>query len=847
MNIFTSKKLPKPLRLISIFIFLCAFITCAELRAATFTVTNTDDSGAGSLRQAIADADSAAGDDVIAFDESVFFTQRTITLSGGELMIAGNGALTINGPGINLLTVSGNNQSRVLRVTGGTVTIKDLTMTNGRATLAAGIYADGSSGAINLTLERVAVINNTALGASGAGTGQSGSPASVGGIYINGTATLNNSNVSNNTAQGGQGVNGATPFPAGPGGSGGDAHTGGIYINGAVNINHSIIRANKAQGGAAGNGGNSMGNGTTGGAGGHAGSAIAGGINIQSSSVVNIKDSVLSDNMALAGASGRGGTSTGSNGTQRGGNGGNGAIGSGGAIYANASAVLNVTNSLLAGNTARASDGGNGGSAVPGGIPGTGGAGANSEGGAIRNVGTLAMTNTTVDSNGTRGGSQGLGFVNACGQSLGGGLYLSGTSSLTNVTVTRNTAFGEIIVCFVRGQGGGIFGTTSFGNTIVAANTGDASMPSNHDMSGAFNSLGYNLIESTTGAIITGTTTGNITGQSPNLGNLQYNGGATRTRAPNTGSPVINAGNNTLALNAGLTKDQRATCFKRIVGNAVEIGAFEIQTAASLVCNNFDYEGDGRTDLSVFRPASGDWYLSLSSNGSFLATHFGQQDDLLTPADFDGDGRADIAIFRNGYWYRLNSSDNQYVSVRWGIGGDIPVPGDYDGDGLADQAVFRQGFWYILQSRDGFRQQQFGLATDKPVVGDYDADGKNDLAVFRNGEWYIQQSRDGFRTAQFGSAGDRPLAADFDNDGKADLAVFRQGAWYLLQSLDGFRGVQFGLAADVPVAGDYDGDGKADLAVYRDGAWYLLQSTAGFTGQQFGLSGDVPTPSAFVP
>jgi hypothetical protein len=471
----------------------------------------------------------------------------------------------------------------------------------------------------------------------------------------------------------------------------------------------------------------------------------------------------------------------------------------------------------------------------------------NSEGGAIRNAGTLVVRNSTFDGNSVKGGSQGLGFVNTCGQSRGGGLFLSGTSSLINVTVTQNQAIPEFVVCSVSGLGGGVYGPTEFGNTIIADNSGSVGLPSAPDISGTFTSLGNNLVENTTGGTITGNTSGNITGQDPQLGTLQYHGGVASARAPNVGSPVINAGNSTLATNANLTTDQRATCFRRIVGAAVDIGAFEVQVSQSLVCNNFDYDGDGLTDMSVFRPADGYWYVRRSISGATDSIPFGQQGDELAPADFDGDGKTDITVFRSGYWYRLNSAFGQFVATKWGVEFDYPVPGDYDGDGQADLAVFREGSWHILQSRDGYLAVQFGISTDRPVPGDYDRDGKYDLAVYRNGIWYIQQSRDGFRSAQFGISSDRPLAADFDGDGKADLAVFREGSWYLLQSQNGFTGVQFGLPGDVPVAGDYDGDGKADIAVFREGWWYVLQSGSGFNGMRYGLPGDLPTPAAFVP
>lgn len=271
---------------------------------------------------------------------------------------------------------------------------------------------------------------------------------------------------------------------------------------------------------------------------------------------------------------------------------------------------------------------------------------------------------------------------------------------------------------------------------------------------------------------------------------------------------------------------------------------------------SFDYDGDGKADVSVFRPTNGGWYVSNSSNGSVFATSFGQQGDFISPADFDGDGKTDISIFRNGNWYRLNSSNNQFVAVSFGASGDVPVSGDFDGDGKADVAVFRpsNGNWYRLNSSNGqFVGVLFGQNGDKPQVGDFDGDGKTDIAVWRpaNGGWYVLRSGDGSTFAVgFGASGDIPAVGDFDGDSKADVSVFRpsNGGWYRINSSNNqFVGASFGTTDDVPVAADYDGDGKSDIAVFRpsNGVWYLQRSTAGFTGVQFGANGDIPTPAAF--
>src|SRR5262245_41836428 len=240
---------------------------------STFTVRNLADSGPGSLRQAILDANDRPGADTIRFAPAA--SDGTIALTSGQLSITDD--LIIDGPGANALAVSGNDASRVFRISSGvSVTIDDLTITHGRADNGGGIWNAGG----NLTLIRVVVSDNQALGAPGSG-------AQGGGVFNQGgTVTVTLSTVGDNVVVGGLRLN-ATPTPGqgggiandvgatlivaqstfsdnraiggagAPGVAGSNGNGAGIWNGGdsSLTVSHSTISGNQAVGGSGGAGG----------------------------------------------------------------------------------------------------------------------------------------------------------------------------------------------------------------------------------------------------------------------------------------------------------------------------------------------------------------------------------------------------------------------------------------------------------------------------------------------------------------------------------------------------------------------------------------------------------------
>jgi hypothetical protein len=210
-----------------------------------------------------------------------------------------------------------------------------------------------------------------------------------------------------------------------------------------------------------------------------------------------------------------------------------------------------------------------------------------------------------------------------------------------------------------------------------------------------------------------------------------------------------------------------------------------------------DWNGDGHPKIGVFRVVNGvgRWYLDTNGNGVWNAgvdavyTNFGQPGDIPVTGDWNGDGKTEIGVFRivngQGRWYL---DTNGYgvldpgvdtVYTNFGTTGDIPVVGDWNGDGHPKIGVFRVvngvGRWYLDTNGNGVWNAgvdtvytNFGQTGDIPVTGDWNADGRTKIGIFRivngQGRFYLDFNGNGVwegasdKMFQFGSPGDRPVA-----------------------------------------------------------------------------------------
>jgi hypothetical protein len=268
-----------------------------------------------------------------------------------------------------------------------------------------------------------------------------------------------------------------------------------------------------------------------------------------------------------------------------------------------------------------------------------------------------------------------------------------------------------------------------------------------------------------------------------------------------------------------------------------------------------DYNGDGKSDLALYEPATGFWYI-LGLNVGSVSDQFGDARFLPCPGDFDGDGQSDYLIYTalyGGYWMVYYSGSQTIGAFPGGGLGCVPLRGDFDGDGQSDFGVYEEaaGNWIMLLSTSGqIEVRFFGAVGYDHVSGDFDGDGKTDPALYNaaGSYWFwlpAGAQMPDFQYAQLGWPGSTPIPGDYDGDGTTDLAVYHPAhGWKIRYSSGGEIELPVAISG-TPVVGDYDGDGKVDIAIYLpSGLWLIALSTTGEVIQSqfggFGGLGQVP-------
>ncbi len=569
----------------------------SSLTAADLTVLNLSDSGAGSLREAIGQANlDPTGSHTITFDGAL---SGTLNLDSMLPMVQLNGgSLTITGPGATGLSISGQSQHRILFVDSGTVTVQGITLRHGQA--AGGAGGDAADGA----------------GGGGGGLGAGGA------VFVNqnGNVTLRDVSLADNGAKGGQGGTIAPVFgygggggggfggDGGSGGSSGGGGGGGFDGNGGV-----AADAGSGGGGLTQDGGDASGStaGAGGGEGGDGGPDLTPG----------------ADGQRFGGGGGGGVVSNGGGGGNFGGGGGGGEQGQGGeggfggGGGGGGLGKTGGTGGFGGGNGGAYRDGGDGGDGLGGAV-------------FVRDGGVIEFENVAFTSNSVTPGAGGIGLFNdgSDGDAQGAGLF-----AMTGVTPTWTSPNDEDVTLDPSLFGGGgllksgdgslnLSGSNASLDSVTVeggklyVNSGissDFTVQSGGTLGGAGAITGQLILSGTLApgnSIGTLTVNGNTTFNAGSTTEIEINDGGNTPGVHNdlidvNGDVTINGGNVSVAAESGtytggttytfLTADSVTGTFDSITDNLAFFDAILIHNAAnvqfSLLANTSDFASVGAT------------------------------------------------------------------------------------------------------------------------------------------------------------------------------------------------------------------------------------------------------------
>lgn len=195
-----------------------------------------------------------------------------------------------------------------------------------------------------------------------------------------------------------------------------------------------------------------------------------------------------------------------------------------------------------------------------------------------------------------------------------------------------------------------------------------------------------------------------------------------------------------------------------------------------------DWDGDGITDIGIFRPVAGKFVLRLGEGSGFeivTVTFVGEPGDRPVAGDWDGDGFDTVGVYRTNpsgpplFFLTNEHADTPFAKVEQqvfiGEPGDLPIAGDWDGDGIDTIGLYRTAssvFFLVNDFEVGIAAAfTFGAVGDFPLAGDWDGDGLDGVGVYRPSDRTMHLTEDLSATERvftFVSAGDRPIAGNWD-------------------------------------------------------------------------------------
>ena len=291
--------------------------------------------------------------------------------------------------------------------------------------------------------------------------------------------------------------------------------------------------------------------------------------------------------------------------------------------------------------------------------------------------------------------------------------------------------------------------------------------------------------------------------------------------------------------------------------SAVALSLWNVQPSGAETRKVYnDFDGDHKTDVAIYYPASGQWWVYLSESRTFTnVITWGGENCLPAPGDYNGDNKTDFMVFDSttGNWYG-KLSDGREGMANFGQPGTWPVPADYDGDRVTDLGVYDPltGVWSVYSLSKGFGSAQWGYLGDfrswekpqtytvLPMPFDYNQDGVDDLGYYYRGlsmadsSWSIVLVGTGVKHYIWGSSGSLPAPGKYLEQPNVSsytdgLCVYKiSTAEWAIPYRNAFNEGVYGQTLPVP-AGDYDGNGFDDNVVYNyvTGEWTIIYNTGG--------------------